>query len=106
MKLNTIGKAYLKALTKQSKELNIYEDGDEELILYDCALQFQLYRKELGESLDEEKTYHHMKSQRHLKNVYDALKQLGLTPLGRNKLKAEKEVKEEDSIFDKINEMM
>lgn len=104
--LNEVGEKYLKSLTDQMKDLQIYLDGDIELMLEDCALNYQLYRDHLEisitDSLDSNKN--HMKAMRFLKVVQDYTKQLGIGPLQRHKLKAFKELKE-DTIFDKIAEM-
>jgi len=107
MVLNEEGEEYLQHLIKQMKDLKIYLDGDEDLMLKDCALNYQLYRENLEQSLFEEGTESHMKALRFLKVVQDYSKQLGIGPLQRHKLKAFKEIKdEEESVFDKIEAML
>lgn len=107
VELDEIGSTYLEALLAQIKLLEIYEDGDEELLLRDIAIAHQLYEKELLLSLDEgEKTVHHMKSQRFIKMRNDGLKQAGIGILQRVKVKAKKPDKPEETIFDAINDLM
>lgn len=105
LKLNLVGKTYLSHLIKQMKDLKIFITGDVELLLEDCALNYQLYRESLLLSLIEEKTYNHMKAMRFLKVVQDFSKQLGIGPLQRHKLKAFKEINE-STIMDSIEKMM
>jgi len=105
LELNEIGQDYVEHLETQMKDLNLYLEGDTELMLNDCGLQYQLYKDELELSLDEmEETVHHMKAQRHLKFVMDFQKQLGLGPTQRAKLKAFKDIQEEKSIQDLIKQ--
>ena len=106
VELDDIGTAYLEAIVAQATLLKIMEDGDQELLYRDIAIAHQLYEKELYLSLDEEKTLHHMKSQRFIKMRNDGLKQIGIGILQRVKVKAQKEEPKEDDIFSKIGEMM
>ena len=109
LELNETGEKYLNSVMLQMKDLNIYLDGDEDIMLYDMALQYQLYQSELAESLNEDldiddRKNKHMNSMRHLKAVQDMQKQSGLSALQRHKLKAFKEIQEEKSIQDLIAE--
>ena len=111
MELNEIGENYLNALEAQMKDLEIYLHGDRDLMLTDCALQYQLYKQELDNSLnygidENARKNHHMNMSRHLKIVQDMQKQLGIGPLQRHKLKAFKEIQKEQSIQDIISESL
>lgn len=102
LKLNFEGERYMKALIKQLKAKNIYEDGDVELIYEDICLMHQLYKRELDESMIEDGTEHHMKSQRYLKTRNELLKQVGVGALQRDKLKVPKKTVKKETIFDKV----
>jgi len=104
--LDSTGEMYLAALLNQMKDLKIYLSGDVELMLNDCALNYQFYRKHLELSIEEDdESKNHMKAMRFLKVVNDYTKQLGIGPLQRHKLKAFKEMKEE-TIFDQIEKLL
>ena len=84
MKLDKIGKAYVRALKMQMENLGTYQKGDETLMLNDIGLQYQLYKIALEKSLlDEESQKLAMNAHRHYNNVMNALHKLQLTPAGR-----------------------
>jgi len=109
LELNETGEAYLEAIVTQMKELGLFVSGDDVLFLEDTALNYQIYRDYLEQSLildiGDEQSKVHMQAMRHLKAVRDDCKQLGLAPMQRSKLKVEIEEKE-DTILDKVNEML
>ncbi len=84
MKLEKVGKAYVRALKMQMQNLGTYQKGDEIILLNDIGLQYQLYRVALEKSLqDEDSQKLAMNAHRHYNNVMNALHKLQLTPAGR-----------------------
>ena len=93
------------------KELGTYMDGDEDIILKETALSYQLYKEFLEKSLDDTinekaQSRYHMQSMRFLKAVRDDLKQSGIGPLQRKKLNVNDDSNKEDTIFDQITDML
>lgn len=106
IKLNATGKKYVNALKTKMEKLGIYEDGDEDIILNDIGIHYQLYVKELEYSTKNDDKEVVAKADRYYKNVMNMVHKLGLTPVARQKLNVVKEPEEEEkSLFDKLEEM-
>ena len=103
--LNYDGKKILHQLKIGLQEMELYNEVDKVLMLIDIALQYQLYRQKLREYLATGENQAHREAMKFQQVYVDGLKQLGLTPAQRKRLSLEKK-KKEDSIFDKIDELM
>lgn len=114
IKLDKVGRAYIKNLKNLMIDLGIYEKEFDKIFLEPIGIQWQLYQEALeeisieSEELEEdEKTVQakQMRMQRAYKNVMDMVKSLGLTPAGIFKLKAIRKPNEKEdnkSELDKI----
>lgn len=105
IKLNTVGRKRVKEIKKQMEDLGIYEDGDDKILLFDIGYQYQLYIKSLEEieAIVEPESGLLMKADRYYKNYINSIHKLGLTPMARKAMKAQRDPNKNkdnsDSIF-------
>jgi len=112
MKLNTVGRKYLKKVENQLKLMNLFVDGDAEVLLFDMAIQYQKYVYYLELAEDEELDAKNINiyvglADKFYKNVLNTQKSLGITPMNRAKLKVyENENTNEGNMLDALDKMM